>query len=323
MILIPNTFGLKSEVKQVVDIANLTSDQLHSPWFTLGSGSNVILPETLDATLIKTNAKAIKLIKTTSDHYHIRIDSACSWHQLVLTAISQNWHGIENLIAIPGTVGAAPVQNIGAYGVELSESILAVETIHIPTLERFYLNKDECEFSYRSSIFKTQLTDHIITAVVLKLKKHFHPIIPHKDLDQLQNCNAKIFASKIANIRSQKLPDPNINGNAGSFFKNPIVPIHKIPKDCMHYPLGEGMAKLSAAALIETAGLKGMRIGDAAVSAKHALVLINLGNAKYTEITELVRIIQTTIQQEFAINLEPEVKIIAPELLPQPQVQTH
>ncbi len=317
MPLVPNTFGLKCEVRELICVSEITS-RLSKPWFILGSCSNSVLPESIDATCIKiTSQKVVKLSETKS-HFIIKAGGGYNWHSFVELCLQNNWHGLENLIFIPGTLGAAPVQNIGAYGCEVADKINKVYTIHLPTLTRHEFYPHECEFAYRSSIFKKKLTDHIITEVEFKLDKQFKRIISHPNLQKLHNADAVTISTQIKMIRNQKLPNPQKVGNAGSFFKNPIVD-HSI--DIPNIPsfiINSKQIKLSAAALIEQANLKGLTEGGAAISNQHALVIVNLGKATYSDIKTLASRVQNIIYEKHLIKLEPEVQFITPEHWQQP-----
>lgn len=319
MVQIPNSFGLRCEAKTILALSNLGKLPEH-PYIILGSCSNLILPPELNATCIFADDTSIYLIKETSNHFYISVGAATNWHGFVELCIRNKWYGLENLILIPGTVGAAPVQNIGAYGTEVADKIHKINSIHLPTLKKYEFSKHECNFSYRDSIFKTELSNHIITKVEFKLEKTFHLLNEHENIKKLFDTKKNVCAHEVANaikkIRLDKLPAPEITGNAGSFFKNPIVPANKIFKldNCIpKFKLTDGRTKLSAAALIEQAGLKGLSVGGAAVSQQHALVIINEKNASYYDVITLAKIIQNKVYEKYGIVLETEVRIIDKE----------
>jgi UDP-N-acetylmuramate dehydrogenase len=243
------------------------------------------------------------------------------WHDLVLYAISNGWGGIENLALIPGTVGAAPIQNIGAYGVEVKSTVTEVEVWHWEGVELQTFSNEECRFGYRDSIFKHELKDRVvITAVTFKLAKR-----PELHLDygairdelaaMVATPSVQTVAQAVINIRRSKLPDPAVIGNAGSFFKNPTIPktdfealkaeFWAIPS----FPAGEGLVKVPAGWLIEQCGWKGYRCGDAGVHAKQALVLVNYGGATGEEILQLSTDVMKSVKEKFGITLEREVQV--------------
>lgn len=315
MNLIQNTFGLNCSAKNIVYLSQLTS-RVTSPYLILGNCSNTILPPLIDIPCMFADDNSVELIKQDESHYYIKVGAAYNWHKFVELTVMNNWYGLENLILIPGSVGAAPVQNIGAYGSEISDNISKVYTTHLPSLKKYELTKKECNFSYRNSIFKAELNEHIITAVEFKLNKVFTITDSHKEVQQAVSKNPNISPIELANtikkIRTNKLPDPNKIGNVGSFFKNPIVPSNKAIKNIPAFKINDDWCKLSAAALIEQAGLKGLKIGGAAVSKQHALVIINENNASYQDVIQLSKAIKQQVLKKYDIMLENEAKIICP-----------
>ena len=320
MVFIKNTFGLKATTHKIVCATTIKSTQ-KKPWLILGACSNVVLPEEVQFNCVSILKKEITVIADNNDHIIIRVDGGHNWNELVEICLLKKWHGLENLISIPGTVGAAPVQNIGAYGVEISQRIETVHTINLSTLKKHKFSNNECEFAYRDSVFKSKLVDHIIIAVDLKLDKEFNAITSHRDLIGHEQKNHIEISEIIRNTRLRKLPDIKLYGNAGSFFKNPIVENNACIKELTKYPtIDPRFVKLSAAELIEKSGLKGKSIRGASVSKQHALIIVNTGFATYKDIVELSKEIQNSVYEKYNIKLEPEVKIISQDNLQLAQV---
>ena len=310
MVFISNTFGLKATTNNIVCVTKLNSVQ-KEPWLILGACSNVVLPEEVPFNCVSILKKNITVLSENKDHVLIRVDGGHNWNDLVEICLFNKWHGLENLILIPGTVGAAPVQNIGAYGTEISDRIEKVHTIDLYTLKKYEFTNTECEFAYRDSVFKKKLVNHIIIAVDLKLDKTFRAITSHINLTEHEQKNHIEISEIIRKTRLRKLPDPKLYGNAGSFFKNPIVKKNVCIEGLTKYPTTDPkFVKLSAAELIENSGLKGKSIGGASVSSQHSLIIINNGFATYKDIVELSQEVQDAVYQKYNIELEPEVKII-------------
>ncbi len=291
------------------------------PYLVLGGGSNVLFTQNFRGLILKNGLKGKEIIQEDNDFVWIKVYSGENWHELVEFCVNSNWGGIENLALIPGTVGAAPIQNIGAYGAELKDVFFSLEALHIPSgeIRTFFLQ--DCAFGYRDSIFKREYKNlYIILTVTLKLQKK--PVLNYSYADvqryfeknDLQPSIYNIFQAVIS-IRKEKLPDPNEVGNAGSFFKNPYV-----SRDLFHhiqakypqmpsYPVDNQTYKIPAAWLIEQCGWKGFRSGNYGVHPKQPLVLVNYGNAPGKQIYELAQKIQQSVKQKFDIELEPEVNI--------------
>ncbi|OFY97952.1 MAG: UDP-N-acetylenolpyruvoylglucosamine reductase, partial [Bacteroidetes bacterium RIFCSPLOWO2_12_FULL_31_6] len=253
----------------------------------------------------------------------VKVGSGEVWHNFVLHCVNKNWGGVENLSFIPGTVGASPIQNIGAYGAELKDVFYEAEILHLDSFTRKTISKEECKFGYRDSIFKQEYKGKIIILyVTFKLNKN--PIVNtsygdiNKELE-IQNINNPTIidvSNVVCKIRSNKLPNPNELGNAGSFFKNPVISESQFEKlkekfpTIVGYKNGNKLIKLAAGWLIEQCGWKGKRIGDAGVHKNQALVLVNYGNAKGSEIIELAYKIQDSVKDKFSVKLEPEINIL-------------
>jgi len=321
-----NTFGIDvhaeyfTELKDIFDLAEITA--LPHKKHILGGGSNILLTHPVNGLVIHNKLKGITIEKEDDNYVWLNVQAGEVWHDVVLYAINQGLGGIENLALIPGTVGASPMQNIGAYGVEIKENIESVtfwywkENIFLT-----YSNRD-CAFGYRDSIFKHQLKEKIfITSVVYKLSKKPQYNISYGAVAQelesmgVQDLSVKAIAYAVMNIRTSKLPDPKKIGNAGSFFKNPTITkkffnelrarYDSIPS----YPVSDDMIKIPAAWLIERSGWKGYKKGDVGVHTKQALVLVNYGNAKGTEIWKLSSDIVKSVKEQFKIELEREVQV--------------
>jgi UDP-N-acetylmuramate dehydrogenase len=317
-----NTFGIECQVEKYLRIDTLNDLELLSQdiqYFILGSGSNILFTKDVKGTILHNNLKGIKIVEENEDYVLVKSASGEIWHRLVLWAIENNFAGIENLSLIPGTVGAAPIQNIGAYGVELKDVFYCLEAFEFNNRKIKTFHKEDCEFGYRESAFKRKYAGQFfISSVTLKLSKKPVFQITYGDIKKTlvdNNINIQNISKAVVEIRQSKLPDPNVIGNAGSFFKNPTISTEHFNKlitiypEIPSYPLNEHSIKIPAGWLIEKAGWKGKKIGNAGVHEKQALVLINLGKAKGNEIVELSKKIQKDIYQKFGISLEAEVNI--------------
>ncbi len=290
--------------------------------FLLGGGSNMLLTSDIEKLVVHLNLKGIIVNDTKSDVVFVTAEAGENWHNFVTWCISQNYGGLENLSLIPGNVGASPIQNIGAYGVEIKDTFHQLEALEIATGKIAVFTNKDCEFGYRNSVFKNKYKGKfIITNVTFKLTKKNHNInISYGAIkDYLQNIKKptlKNISEAVISIRQSKLPDPKEIGNSGSFFKNPVVALNdfqilktsypKIP----HYVVSENEIKIPAGWLIEQCGFKGKRFGETGVHKKQALVLVNYGNATGKEIYELAKKIQQTVLNKFAVSLEIEVNVI-------------
>ncbi|MDA7746971.1 UDP-N-acetylmuramate dehydrogenase [Psychromonas sp.] len=290
------------------------------PILVLGGGSNTLFCEDFSGLVIKVELMGVDKSED-PENYLLTVAAGEDWPQLVEDTVQQGIYGLENLALIPGVVGAAPVQNIGAYGIELKDVCTRVDYIDLIDEELKSLSNEDCLFAYRDSIFKGELKDRVlITSVELKLPKQWQPHCRYGLLQSIHETEETVSAQQIFNsvcrIRSEKLPDPSVLGNAGSFFKNPIVSEHLGGQLLSHhadmplYPQADGTAKLAAGWLIDQCGLKGKQIGGAAVHKDQALVLINTGNATSQDIIDLAWFVREQVLQKFAVLLEHEVRFI-------------
>lgn len=318
-----NTFAFPCEAKVLYridedkDLPLLRLELRNAPCLILGGGSNLLLPEKLDCAVARINIKGKKLVDENEQRCLLEVAAGENWHEFVLWTVSQGLWGIENLALIPGSVGAAPVQNIGAYGVELKNVIDWVEFYHLKTGEFIRLTPGECQFSYRQSIFKSELKDvAVITRVGLRLTRKPNPQLNYGPLQSFQHeepITPAFIADKVAEIRQSKLPNPDVLGNAGSFFKNPLISdehyrvIKQAFPDVVAYPQ-QKQWKLAAGWLIEKAKFRGMRRGAVGVHKDQALVLVHFGHGKADELLKLAKDIQQTIQSTFGVLLEMEVR---------------
>ena len=324
------TFGIDKKAKffttvETLDelkVALLAAKEKQLPVFILGGGSNILLTRDIEGLVIKLEIKGIHLVKEEGDQLWVEVGAGEMWHELVLHSIAQDWAGLENLSLIPGTVGASPMQNIGAYGVEIKDVFDSLQAMHRETLEMQSFDAEACRFGYRESVFKQTLKDqYVITSVTFRLSKtpNFHleygairEVLAANDIDQP---SIRAISDAVIQIRQSKLPDPKEIGNAGSFFKNPTIPSTQFDTlkasnpSIPGYPSTEGV-KVAAGWLIEQAGWKGKRIGDVGVHAKQALVLVNYGDGTGEEIKSLSQQIQASVLDKFGIQLHPEVNFI-------------
>lgn len=298
------------------DLAQVSA-QLEAPFYVLGEGSNTLFVEDKAPVIIKPEFRGIE-IHETSQHYCITAACAENWHQLVLFTLEQGINGLENLALIPGSVGAAPVQNIGAYGVELADFVEQVSWYEFESNEVHTFTKAQCQFGYRNSVFKQRLKGKgLITELTLRINKQWQPKLNYQGLDSLaQPCSAKDVLKQVIALRTAKLPDPKKCPNAGSFFKNPLIShsdflsLKKNYPNLPHYPQENGQIKLAAGWLIEQAGLKGYQMSQVAVHDKQALVLVNKGTQCGSEIKLLAEYVRAKVFELFLITLEPEVRMI-------------
>lgn len=325
-----NTFDIEAKAKAFVSVNNIAEllevlkENQSQEKLIIGGGSNMLLTKDVDKLVIHINLKGKKVIKEDDDHVWVEFQGGENWHEVVVWCIENNYGGIENMSLIPGNIGTAPIQNIGAYGVELKDCFDCCQAIHISEFHTRHFTAKDCRFGYRESVFKNELKDqYIITSVTLKLTKHSHmlrtnygAINEELTKNNITEPTIKDISHAVIAIRQSKLPDPAILGNSGSFFKNPIIPtsqfleVQKQYPDMPHYTVSETETKVPAGWLIEQAGYKGKRIGDAGVHTKQALVLVNYGQAKGIEILNLAREIQQTVLEKFSIKIETEVNIL-------------
>ncbi len=327
-----NTFGVQAYADEIVFIDNLSDlpelvgsdDFFNIKKLILGGGSNILFTRNFDGLIIAIRFKGIEVIGQTDSHVYVKAMAGEVWDDLVAFCVSDNLGGIENLTMIPGNVGAAPIQNIGAYGVEIGDVLHWVEAFDIESGQLKRFSNQECEFGYRDSIFKKQdQLRYIILSVCLKLTRVNHVLKLHygnleKELKGMGVGNPGIrdVMDAVRNIRQSKLPDVKVTGNAGSFFKNPVVTSGEFERLRMNwpeisgYPDNTGNIKIAAGWLIEKAGWKGYRLEDAGVHVAQALVLVNHGNATGEEILALSRRIQDSVYKTFGLNLIAEVNIV-------------
>jgi UDP-N-acetylmuramate dehydrogenase len=317
-----NTFGIKSIAKRFFvienndDLINLFNNYRLEKFFVLGGGSNILLINQFYSDVIFLANQELKIISSDKDFTIVEVSAGYNWHKFLEFCLKNNLYGMENLALIPGNCGAAPIQNIGAYGVEQSEYFYSATVFDINTKSfKLFYNKD-CNFSYRESIFKKN-RNFIITNIRYKLKNYFEPNLEYNELKKIdsKNITANELFDKIIEIRRKKIPYPEQIGNAGSFFKNPIVNYDKLEElknkyENLPFYSFNSEFKISAAWLIEKAGLKGFALNDAAVSDRHSLVIVNKGNATGEEIYKLSEMIIDTVYNLFGIKLECEVNVI-------------
>lgn len=326
-----NTFGIDAsahyftELSSLEEIREILSQKTFAtiPKLILGGGSNLLFTKNFDGIVIKNNLKGIELINEDADYYFIKAGAGEKWHEFVMHCIANNYAGLENLSLIPGNVGAGPMQNIGAYGVEIKDHFYELEAMHIADKTIHTFRNEDCRFGYRESIFKHELKNqYIITSVTFKLLKK--PVFNtkygaiEKELEEMgiKELSIQAISKAVCNIRSSKLPNPAEIGNAGSFFKNPEVVRSKYEflknqfPTIVGYDLENGNVKLAAGWLVEQCGWKGKIIGDAGVHKLQALVLVNYGNAKGNEIYDFSQKIMDSVKDKFGVQLEREVNII-------------
>lgn len=322
-----NTFGISAHAEHFIQLTDKSQlPEITSTWpgekHVIGGGSNILLTKDVEGITILNRLKGIELIKEDKDHVWLKVASGEVWHELVMYAISHGWAGIENLALIPGTVGAAPMQNIGAYGVEVKEVIEEVTAWHWGEQQYITLNNEQCRFGYRDSIFKHELKGKVlITDVLYRLNKKavfntsYGAITQELEKMGVTELSIKAIADAVIAIRSSKLPDPKVIGNAGSFFKNPSISKKQYDELQQQYPvipsypIDDSHVKVPAGWLIEQCGLKGYTTGNTGVHEKQALVLVNKGQATGKEIWELSEKVLKTVQQKFGIALEREVQV--------------
>jgi UDP-N-acetylmuramate dehydrogenase len=325
-----NTFGIEAKAKQfvtvhtVAELKTILEQNQNEKKFILGGGSNMLLTKDIDALVIHIDLKGKAIVKEDDDFVWIESQAGENWHQLVLWTIDQNFGGLENMSLIPGNVGTTPVQNIGAYGTEIKDTFVSCQAMNIASQQIKTFTNAECNFGYRESVFKNEVKDqYIITSVIYKLTKRNHKInTSYGDIQgELAKNNItapglKEVSNAVIAIRKSKLPDPAELGNSGSFFKNPILlktdfePIHQKFPEMRFFDISETEVKVPAGWLIEQAGLKGKRFGDAGVHKNQALVLVNYGGATGQEILAVSKTVQDTVFNTFGIHIEAEVNVI-------------
>ncbi len=330
-----NSFGLPAIARTLVrvgsdaDVRRLLAHPEHgrAPKLVLGGGSNLILSRDPPAVVLRVEVRGRRLVAEGADAWIVEAGAGECWHDLVAWTLDQGWPGLENLALIPGTVGAAPVQNIGAYGLELKDRFESLDAVDLVTGRTVTLDARACTFGYRDSVFKRSgfaglAGKSLITRVRLRLPRPWAPVLGYLELERRMtetgntSPDAHTIFDWVCGIRRAKLPDPAVIGNVGSFFKNPIVSAEQcrdiIGRDpeIVHYPLPDGSVKLAAGWLIDACGWKGKRVGRAAVYEHQALVLVNRGGASGAEVVMLARAIQESVYGRFGIRLEPEPVIV-------------
>ena len=324
-----NTFGIDAKAKHYVSVTSIKELQEalslnFKDMFILGGGSNMLITKDIDALVVHVNIKGISIVSETENHVFVKANAGENWHEFVLWCLANDYGGVENLSLIPGNVGTAPIQNIGAYGVELKDAFIECSAVHVGDLNIKVFSNDACKFGYRDSIFKgSQKNNYIITDVTFKLTRRQHhlniaygAIRSELELMNISSPSIQDVSRAVISIRQRKLPDPKKIGNSGSFFKNPVVDklhYHALNKqfdNVPHYPISEEQVKIPAGWLIEKAGFKGKTFGNYGVHKQQALVLVNYGGAKGKDIFELSKLIQHTVERLFAIKLEAEVNIL-------------
>jgi UDP-N-acetylmuramate dehydrogenase len=303
-------------------LAELVSER-KLPLLILGGGSNILLTKDFDGWVLKNELKGIELVREDNEYYYVKVMAGENWHQFVLYCIEHNYAGLENLSLIPGNTGASPMQNIGAYGVEIKDVFHELEAFHLKEQAIVKFNLTDCQFGYRESIFKKEYKgEFIILHVTFRLRKqpvfNFSYGAIEQELERMgvRELSIQNISKAVINIRSSKLPDPAVIGNAGSFFKNPVITKTKYEQLAESFPsipgyaAGESRIKLAAGWLIEHCGWKGYRKGDAGCYEKQALVLVNYGKAAGKEIFDLSASITESVLNKFGVTLETEVNIL-------------
>lgn len=323
-----NTFGIDVKASQFVEITDKSQlktvlEKNTLPLLILGGGSNLLLTKDFDGLVVKNNIKGIDIVEEDNQSITLKVGAGENWHEFVMHCITNNYCGIENLSLIPGNVGASPMQNIGAYGVEVKDLITKVEALNLKDFSVKEFTNQECRFGYRTSVFKTsEKGNYFISSVTFKLSKtpnlntSYGAINNELQDRSITNPTIKDVSDAVIAIRQSKLPNPSEIGNSGSFFKNPVVSVevkNKILKDfenAPNYPQPDGTYKMAAGWLIEQCGWKGKMIGNYGVHDKQALVLVNHGGAKGSDIYKLSEDIIESVKDKFNITLEREVNII-------------
>ena len=326
-----NTFSLPAVARSLVRVtrdADVRAVVDHpqfgrAPKFILGGGSNIVLTRDLPQVVLKVEVRGMKLVDERADAWIVEAGAGENWHDFVAWTLAQGLPGLENLALIPGTVGAAPVQNIGAYGLELAERFESLDAVDLVTGRSVTIGPSICAFGYRDSTFKHSLAGRsVITRVRFRLPRPWRPVLGYLDLERKQAesgitaPDARQIFDWVCTIRRAKLPDPARLGNAGSFFKNPLVTTEQcrdiIGRDpeVVHYPMADGRIKLAAAWMIDSCGWKGKSVGNAGVYEKQALVLVNRGGAIGSEVMTLARAIQESVYGKFGIRLELEPVVV-------------
>lgn len=326
-----NTFGI--DVKAAFLTTFRSADELREillhpeikdlPKMILGGGSNLLFTRDYPGVILRNSILGIKQLGEDENHFYVKAGAGENWHNFVLTSIKNGWAGLENLSLIPGNVGASPMQNIGAYGVEIKDRFHSLEAFNVQTGDVEIFNGEECEFGYRESVFKRKLKDkYVIVSVTFQLLKKpdfqikYGAISAELEEMGVTDLSIEAISQAVINIRNSKLPNPKELGNAGSFFKNPVISAAQWERisaehpEIPHYPAPGNEVKLAAGWLIEQAGWKGKRIGNCGMHAKQALVLVNYGGASGQEIYDHSTRVQESVAEKFGVELEREVNIL-------------
>ena len=323
-----NTFGISVQAKRFISVTSVYELQqllkIEKNIFLLSGGSNMLLTKDIEKLVVHIDIKGISVDSENHNDIYLTVNAGENWHKFVLWCVSNNYGGIENLSLIPGSVGTCPIQNIGAYGVEVKDTITKVEAVEIKTGKLVSFSLEECQFGYRNSIFKNEVKGkYVLTSIGFKLTKKEHNLNTSYGAIETELASKKVIKPSLKDvseaviaIRQSKLPDPKKIGNSGSFFKNPVISKTHFEKIQKKYPkvpcykISDQEIKVPAGWLIEQIGLKGKRFGNYGVHEKQALVLVNYGNASGEEIYQLAKKIQREVQTTFNISLEIEVNII-------------
>ncbi|MCH2081787.1 MAG: UDP-N-acetylmuramate dehydrogenase [Saprospiraceae bacterium] len=325
-----HTFGIQAFADRLLTISSkellqeFIKQGLSTPYYILGGGSNIVFTKDFVGTILQVDIKGKEVVKETTNEVIVKVGAGESWHNFVLWCLEKDFGGVENLSLIPGTVGAAPIQNIGAYGVELVDIFDQLEAIDLATAEERVFQKEECQFAYRDSIFKQSLKGKIlITHVYLRLSKQAHQI--HSSYGAIQDTlkdwqidkpSIQEISKAVIHIRQSKLPDPKVIGNAGSFFKNPVIDRAQFERlkdafpDIVGYPLDKNKVKVPAAWLIDQCGWKGKKMGNVGCYEKQALVMVNYGNAQGHEVKAHADRVIDSVKEKFGVSLNPEVNLV-------------
>lgn len=312
------SFASDGELKELLEQAGLSPKQM-----ILGGGSNILFIENYDGLVLKNNIPGISIVDEDEDFTFIKAGAGVKWHQFVMFCVNTNLRGVENLSLIPGNVGASPMQNIGAYGVEIKDVFFELEALHLKEKKNYKFSAADCEFGYRESVFKKKYKDQFaILNVTYRLRKKHEFNISYGSIEtelakmNVEKLTVKAVSHAVIRIRTSKLPDPAVIGNAGSFFKNPVISLDEFVKNNLQqlnvpfYKTHEEYYKIPAGWLIEQCGWKGYRKNDAGCYEKQALVLVNYGNASGKEIYNLSEEIKESVKEKFGIELEREVNIL-------------
>ncbi len=316
-------FNSVDELSELLEFKKLRTQNSELKTLILGGGSNILFTKDFDGLVLKNNISGIKILHEDNHHVHVHVGAGENWHGFVEHCIKNNWAGVENLSLIPGNVGASPMQNIGAYGVEIKDVFYSLEAFHLKEKKTVHFSLNDCEFGYRESVFKKKRKDEfVITGVTYQLNKipSFNISYGAIELELgkmgVKELSIKAISEAVIKIRTIKLPDPKLIGNAGSFFKNPHVTAEEFGKlkerfpKIVGYVQENGDVKLAAGWMIEYCGWKGFRRGDAGCHAWQSLVLVNYGNASGKEIYDLSEEILQSVKERFGVVLEREVNII-------------